>query len=193
VAPLRRVAALLPDALGETRATAPVFEDVFRGLPQVIAAGNRGLPAVARTLAVARPSLRELYPTLRELNPFLQLLGVSNRAMVGIFADGSNQTNAVSIGPEGRLIHSAGGVITLWNEAIGGWTKRLPTNRLNPYFKPGGTAPADGILRTYDCRNVNNKLYLPSTGNGAPPCIEQGPWTFNGKTAYFPRLELASP
>ena len=80
------------------------------------------------------------------------------------------------------------------NKAFG-WVKRLPTNILNPYVTPGGQLNIAklGYIKSFDCRNVHNPAYLPALGLGSPPCVQQGPWTFNGKTAFYPRLTLAQP
>ncbi len=96
------------------------------------------------------------------------------------------------VGAGGRVIHRAGGAVTVWNESIGGWIKRLPTNRANPYLRPDGLASLGREpLKSYDCRNTGNPLYVPPTGSGAPPCVTQGPWTYKGSTAFYPRLQRA--
>lgn len=71
---------------------------------------------------------------------------------------------------------------------------KLPTNRSNPYPAPSAEGDiATGGLRAYDCRNTGNPLVIPPTDTGSPPCKVQGPWTFDGKSAYYPRLQEAGP
>jgi ABC-type transporter Mla subunit MlaD len=193
IGPLRSVARELPGALRETERSAPEFRELFHELPRTLKAANTGLPAATRMFRASSPALRDIYPTTREFLPFLQLLGLSRRPLVGLFADVGSQSNGVSLGPGGQRIHTAGGAVTVWNESVGGWTRRLPTNRMNPYFKPGGTESEGGLLKAYDCRNTDNPEYLPPTGTGAPPCVLQGPWEFNGTRQYFPHLTLAPP
>jgi hypothetical protein len=78
---------------------------------------------------------------------------------------------------------------------MAGWVRRLPTNVQNPYIKPGGLLDLAklGYDKAFDCRNIHNTLWLPPTGTGAPPCVLQGAWEFNGKKAFYPRLTLAPP
>jgi virulence factor Mce-like protein len=172
----------------------PEFRALFRRLPGVIAAGRRGLPAATRIVRAAGKSLPDVYPATRELLPFLQLLAVDRDQMVAYFTNVAQLSGIPFIGPGNKVLRGIGGIPSLWNETLAGWVKKLPTNRQNAYPKPRSALQiAEGGLRAFDCRNVNNKLYVPPLGTGSPPCVEQGPWTFNGKTARFPRLTLAAP
>jgi len=194
------VSALEPDApqlapaLSSIDQAAPRFRVLFGQLPSVIAAGDRGLPALKRILRAAGSAFTQIYPAARQLIPLLQLLAVNRANAVAFAANVANLANITVIGSGGLSQRGFAAVPTFWNETISGWVKRLPTNRMNPYPAPGSALDiAHGGLRAFDCRNIHNPLYLPPTGTGAPPCLTQGPWTFNGKTAYYPRLTLASP
>ena len=56
---------------------------------------------------------------------------------------------------------------------------------------PGGLNEfLKGPLKSIDCRNQSNTATILALG-GAPPCIEQEPPTFRGKTAMFPQLTPA--
>ena len=89
--------------------------------------------------------------------------------------------------------HYLRSLIPLTNEGPLGWSQRLGTNRHNPYFTPGGLSNlSPGPLLAYDCRNVGNATPLPPLpGGGAPPCLVQPPWTFQGHTRAFPHVERA--
>ena len=195
VVSLRPVAPLVRPALAEIRQAAPTFRSLFLALPGVIAAGRRGAPALTRMLRASRPAFQSAYPAARELTPLLQLLGASRTSVVGTFGNVSSTLAAKLVGPGNRIQYYGEGISTVWNETVSGWVKRLPTNRSNAYPKPDSATDIGriGHLRTYDCRHLGNTLYLPPTGTGAPPCDEQGPWTFNGVTSYFPHLVLAPP
>jgi virulence factor Mce-like protein len=187
------VAPLLSPALSSIDAAAPEFRGLFENLPPTLEAGKRGLPALTSMVRAARVGFREFYPTARELIPFMQLFAV-NKNVVDILANVATVTSGTDVGPGGVVLNYGTGLPTIWNETISGWAKKLPTNRQNPYPKPpDGLLDTGriGVLKAYDCRNTGNPLYLPPTGTGAPPCILQGPWTFNGKSAYYPRLTLA--
>lgn len=180
-------------AIEQINAAAPEFRALFNALPGTITAGKQGLPALSAMVKSTRTAFAEFYPTARELIPIVQLMAANPTAPEAPFADVAALTNGLFVGPGGLVQHYAKGLPTVWNETIGGWVKRLPTNILNPYVKPGGQADIAklGHVKAFDCRNVKNPPYVPSTGTGSPPCDLQGPWEFNGKSAFYPRLELA--
>lgn len=192
---LRPVAPKVLPALTQLRATAPRFEQTFARLRPVMAAGSRGLPAIDQIVRSIGDAAPVVHGQLRELIPVLQLLSEVRGALVSFFANVGSVFNGTTTKPGGQLAHVASAVPSFWNETIGGWVKRLPSNRPNPYPIPGSAINiAHGGLKTFDCRQVRNREYIPPTGgNGAPPCLEQGPWTFNGKTAYYPQLARAAP
>jgi hypothetical protein len=123
----------------------------------------------------------------------MQLFAQNRAAPADILANVADIGNGTFVGPGGLVVGYIPGIPSIWNETIGGWTHKLPTNRQNPYPQPGALLETGqiGVLKAYDCRNTGNPLILPPTGTGAPPCFLQGPWTFDGKTAYYPRLLLA--
>jgi phospholipid/cholesterol/gamma-HCH transport system substrate-binding protein len=194
VASLRPAAPELPGALRAIEAGAPEFEKLFKSLPAAMSAGNRGLPALGRTARASKPALAQLYPAARDLSPVMKLVAADRFDAIGILASIGSVTNGKAIGPGGRPAAYGTGVPTIWNEAIGGWKKKLPTNRPNAYPKPGALELKPlGHLKTFQCSHTKNTLYLPPTGTGMPPCLVQGPWEFDGKSRYYPRLDRAAP
>jgi ABC-type transporter Mla subunit MlaD len=178
-------------ALRTIESAAPTFRRAFSDLPPVIRAGNKGLPSLTRILKAAKPALREIYPTSRELIPVLQLLGTVRDSLILTLANVGQIHGGYAVGPGNVVTNYVPGVITLWNETIGGWIKRLPTHRGNAYPKPDFLKDI-GSYKSFDCRHTKNTLAVPALG-AAPPCITQGPWTFNGVTAYYPRVQPAPP
>lgn len=185
----------IAQVLRQLERVAPEFRATFRAIPPVTASSARGLPALDGVVGAARPALAATYPAMRELIPTLQLTSAVRRSIVAFFANIASLMN-------GRLAvpgqQSLGGVLSampsFWNETIGGWKKKLPSSRPNPYPKPDSSLDvARGGLKAFDCRHTSNRAYVPPTGSGSPPCVEQGAWTFNGKTAYYPRLRIAPP
>jgi virulence factor Mce-like protein len=192
VGALLPAAPLLKPALDEIDTQAPRFRILFKQLPSVLSAGRRALPSLTSIIGATRGGLKQFYPAARQLIPFMQLFAENNN-IIDILANVGSVSSSSYVGPGGLVVGTASGIVSVWNETISGWTKKLPTNRNNPYPKPGDTlneTGTQGVLDAYDCRNIHNPLWLPPIG-AVPPCILQGPWTFNGKSAYYPRLTLA--
>jgi hypothetical protein len=195
VSALLPAAPLIPPALRAIDSAAPAFRILFDRLPSVLDAGRRALPALTAIIRAARPGLKAFYPAARNLIPFMQLFAL-NKGIPDIIANVGTTTGGTYVGPGGVVINYGVGIPSLWNETISGWAHKLPTNRQNPYPEPPNALLETGqigVLKAYDCRNIHNPLWLPPTGTGAPPCILQGPWTFDGVNAYYPRLQLAGP
>jgi virulence factor Mce-like protein len=191
VAALVPAVPLIPPALGAIDTQAPQFTTLFHGLPPVISAGDNGLPALGRTLQSAPPALTQTYAAARQLIPVLHLLGLVRQSIITTTANVAQIHGGYVVGPGNVVTNYVPGVITLWNETLGGWEKRLPTHRGNAYAAPGFLNEM-GHYKSYDCRQVHNPLLLPALGSVAP-CDLQGPWTLDGKTAYFPHLQPAPP
>jgi virulence factor Mce-like protein len=189
------VAPLVGPALRALDGAAPQLLGLFANLPAALAAGRLGLPALSAIAAAAERGFAQFYPTSRELIPFMQLFALEKLTPL-IFANTDNVAAGSYVDAAGVPHTYGSGIITVWNESIAGWVKKLPTNRQNPYPEPPDSlldTGRIGVIKSYDCRNIHNPLYLPPTGTGAPPCILQGPWTFDGVTGYYPRLKLAGP
>ncbi len=193
---LRPVAPLVTPALTATATLSAQLKPLFGALPALEADGRYGLPAGTAILRAARPAFDRLLPAIEQIVPVLQLSAAVRDSIVAAFA------NVASVG-EGQIVqsnspphHFLAATTLVWNEAIGGYQKRLPTNRQNTYPAPDSENDiAHGGLKAYDCRNTHNPLIVPviPPGTGAPPCVTQGPWTFNGLSRYFPRLQPAKP
>jgi len=179
----------LKPALSTIRTSAPTYRKTFRQLPNVLRAGKRGLPAAEKILLAATPTLRQVYPALRQVIPIAQLVDADVTSVIGSTANFGQATNIyTTVGPNGAGAHGAAAGLSIWNEIVGGWVDRLPTNRLNPYAPPHSANDITrGSLKAYDCRNTGNRLYLPPIGE-APPCLESAPWKFNGEVRKFPHL-----
>lgn len=189
---LAEVVPAIAPALKTIRATAPEAERLFRALPATLRAADQGLPALEGILRSARPSLAQLHPVLRELQPVLELLAEVRDSAVTTFVGVGQIHNGTFVAEDNRVQHYANGIITVWNESIGGWVRRLPSNRGNTYPKPGFLERIGAGLESFDCRHVDNPAVLPPIG-GTPPCVTQGPWTFKGQSRYYPTLRPAGP
>lgn len=197
----RAAASLLPVApqvaptLKTLTADLPDIRSALAELRPAAASARRHLPEAQRIVTAAQRGFEGFYPAAREVIPFMQLAALNRDSIVAFFANIASTTGKY-VGPGGIVGSYLTGLPTIWNETIAGWKHKLPTNRQNPYPKsPDALLDSArlGGIKSYDCRHVNNPLILPPTGNGAPPCIEQGPWEFNGVSAYYPRLMPAAP
>jgi phospholipid/cholesterol/gamma-HCH transport system substrate-binding protein len=183
----------LEPALRAIDAAAPPFRALFEGLPAALRAGDLGLPGLTGILRATPPAFAQVYAAARQLIPIAQLASASRGSLIGSFANLGNVMNGTMLLANGQSAHVADGLPTFWNETISGWSKRLPTNRMNAYpttANLGGEATR-GALEAYDCRNLHNIAYLPPFGTGTPPCLVQGSYIFDGRRGEYPRLYLA--
>jgi ABC-type transporter Mla subunit MlaD len=196
VVALGPTAPLLATAVGDFNTDLPQIRALFAALPVTIAAGKVGLPPLTRILRAIPVAFDQLYPAARQLIPVMQLFATyAEPALILPLANEAAVGNGTSVGPDGKIVARPNLGFYWSNESVAGWVKRLPTNRANPYPTPDGLSQIGkiGFLKSYDCRNVHNTEYLPPTGTGVPPCVTQGPWEYQGKTAYYPRLQEAGP
>lgn len=190
------VAPKLKPGLDNVMTTAPTLRSVLDRLPATIDAGKSGLPAYERIVRTLPKTFDTLYPASRDLIPLMKLFSAySQESLIAPLSNLAAAMNGTTVGPGGKIIQRTSGALFVSNETVGGWVKRLPTNRSNPYRKPGSfdDLARRGYLTSYDCRNLGNPAYLAPLGTGVPPCLEQGPFEYDGKTAYYPRLERAAP
>ncbi len=194
---LRRIRELAPGLRSSLVATAelsPQLAGLFRELPSVMHAARRGLPASTRVLRASKPLVDELYPANRNLEPFFQLAATYRRDIGAAVAKGAASGQASAETANGGRKHYLRVLLPLLNEDSFGYGQRSPTNRHNPYPRPGSLGDiAGGGIRAWDCDNLGNPLVFPPVGVGAgpPPCRTQKPWTFDGQTRSFPHLERA--
>ena len=192
---MQPVAPLVTPALTATTTLSAQLKPLFAALPGLVADGRRGLPAGTAILQAARPALDRLLPAMEQIVPVIQLSAVVRDSIVAAFA------NVASVG-EGQIVQSNSpphhflasttlalerGHRRVSEAAADQPPEHLPGARLRARHRPGG-------LKAYDCRNTGNPLIVPviPPGTGAPPCVTQGPWTFNGLSRYFPRLSPRS-
>ncbi|MCW2989483.1 MAG: hypothetical protein JWM73_77, partial [Solirubrobacterales bacterium] len=187
---LRPVAPLVEPALSALRRLSPQIEGVLGDLDTTLPVAQRALPAIGRLVDGLGPFVDIVYPTTREITPIIDLVARYRRELVATMANVSASTQATSIGIDGKPVHYVRTLVPIDEEALLGYAKRLPSNRHNAYFAPGGLARlSDGGLLASDCRNTTNAQTVPVIGSGAPPCVLQPPWTFDGRTAYFPHVD----
>jgi ABC-type transporter Mla subunit MlaD len=183
---LRPVAPLVAPALRAISGLTPKIESVLADLDATLPAAEEALPAMAHLTRALDPFIDVLYPATREITPIIDLVKDYRRELVATMANAGAAMQATAPGIDGKPVHYLRTIVPLTEEATVGFEQRLPSNRHNAYFAPGGLAQLskDGLLAS-DCRNTSNPQLVPVIGSGAPPCRLQPPWTYNGKTAYF--------
>jgi phospholipid/cholesterol/gamma-HCH transport system substrate-binding protein len=187
---LRPVAPLVAPALAAARSLAPQVEAVLGDLDATLPVAERALPATAHLVGGLRPFLEALYPATREITPIIDIVQAYRKELVGTMANVSSALQATAPGADGTPVHYLRSLVPITEEASVGYAERLPSNRHNAYFAPGGLARlADGGLLASDCRNTANPQLVPVIGSGAPPCKLQPPWTYEGRSAYYPHVD----
>jgi phospholipid/cholesterol/gamma-HCH transport system substrate-binding protein len=176
---------LLTPTLSDLHAVAPDLEGLMRDLGPLLDAAPTGIPAFTETLAAARPLMSELRPALQDAVPAVQWLIPYRRELAAWLTKLGTATQSSS-GADGRHILRV--VIPLNMEGFAVHTgDPRGENRHNAYSKPGYLDDLGRPhLKAFDCLNAGG----PDLGF-APPCVEQGPFSFNGFTGTFPQVHRA--
>jgi virulence factor Mce-like protein len=199
---------------------APVYDSFLTSLGPLTKAANKGLPKVKQVTNLTVPLLENLRPVLHNFDPFLQFIGQYVPETLASFANfalaaqahlGDSNTNN-----QGPPLHYLRTMQVLGPESLAIYTKRIGTNRANPYFQPGAFRTlGNGGLKVFEggsCADsapsvsgppnetISQTLIeqliqfhianAPKTPNvvPAPACNQQGPFTFNGQTSQYPHV-----
>jgi phospholipid/cholesterol/gamma-HCH transport system substrate-binding protein len=211
--------ALVPLLQGAKTFT-PDFNSLLTNLGPFTSASKRGLPAFEQVLAQFTPLLANAGPTLRNLDPFLQFAGNYVPELQAFFANITAATEAHDKNSDtsnGQIQHYLRSIQTVNPEALAVYSKRIGTNRANPYFQPGAFSQVGRgglqVFSTTACANSAPSVSGPaneaipksiieqlitdhvanapeSTTNsvGAPGCTQQSPFTWEGATSQFPHV-----
>ena len=178
---LRTLAPRLRDSLVALDGLTPEFGAFFEELRPVMRAAKRGLPAATAIFKETAPLFGVVYPSSRELGPIFSYFNSYATDTVATFAKAGAATAGTS---EGH--HYLRTLLPITSENLVGADHRAPTNRYNPYLRPGGLGDLQGGgLRAFGCANTSNPMTLPAIGS-APACREAGPWTFRGNSRSVP-------
>jgi virulence factor Mce-like protein len=216
----RRLSSLLQAA----KPFAPAFNGFLTALGPLTRAAKKGLPAVKPELDLTVPLIENFRPVLHNLDPFLQFTDQYVPELQAFFANfaaatqtkAQNSNFAVNGESRGPQLHFLKTMLVLGPESLTIYSKRIGTNRANPYFQPGAfRALASGGLKVFEggsCANsapsvsgpanetISQTLIeqliqfhianAPETPNAvaAPGCSQQGPFTFNGQSSQYPHV-----
>jgi phospholipid/cholesterol/gamma-HCH transport system substrate-binding protein len=187
----------------------PLTSAAKRGFPDL----SKSLDLTTPVLEALRPVLHNFDPFLQytgEYLPTVESFFANFTAASQAKARSANVTGTKEVQHYLRAMQYVG------PESLAVFPQRIGTNRANPYSFPGAfSLLANGLLSfsTANCadsaptiegpanENVSQSLIEEliqrkvanapgSTSNSvpAPPCKQQGPFTFNGKTSQFPHV-----
>jgi virulence factor Mce-like protein len=207
----------LSPLLAAAQPFAPRFNSFLTALGPLTSASRKGLPDVKTTLDLTVPLLENFRPVLHNLDPFFQELSAYVPELQAFFANFTASTQAHGANtntPGGPALHRLRVMNVMSPESLSVYSSRVGTNRGNPYFKPGAFRSL-GSLQVFNSSSCSNAVpsvsgppsesvpqslieqiiqfkvaNAPETPNQvpSPPCVQQGPFTFNGHTSQFPHL-----
>ena len=219
VTQLRPAARALSPTLTDVRAISPDLRALFRDLNPLISASRTGFPALQRLLDELKPFLQQAHPALQQVIPILQFIAPYKRELTAFFANSVAATQAGGL-VAGRRVKYLRTANPVFPELLAAFPHRIGSNRSNPYPKPGtlgdlttlpefetrGCDRGDPVLADpsdpalvqllgQTAVDTINRLLVPPAPGGrvpAPPCNQQDPFTFQGRTSRFPQIEAAA-
>jgi phospholipid/cholesterol/gamma-HCH transport system substrate-binding protein len=199
---LKPVAPLVPPALQDIIKLSDPAVRLLKQAPSLLRTATTALPSITRFMKAFKPAVDKLLPAVEQVAPMIDVVanyrneliaGMANLGAVLQAQSPANTTAAVDSIPAGTAKYLRA-VIPINDESIFGQSHRPPTNRHNAYYAPGALSNLATGLESSDCNNTGNTAEVPlPLGSGNVPCKVQGPWTFNGVTAYFPHLTAKPP
>jgi phospholipid/cholesterol/gamma-HCH transport system substrate-binding protein len=189
---LRPVARDLKPTLDGGAALGDDLRGVSRDLGPVLTAARTGLPATTAILDAAGPLLDRLAPFSRDLEPVAGFLDAYRTEFTQSWAKAAAATEATAPTASGREANYLRLLLPVWNETLGFFSQRSPTNRANPYPAPGaqGKIGPDGGYEAFDCGHTSNTQQILELGS-PPPCLQQQPFSVGGEPTRFPKLARA--
>ena len=119
-----------------------------------------GFPAAEKTLEDLRPLVAQLDPATGQLAPAVEFIGLYKRELTSFFANTVAATQA-----KDNNIHYLRTSNPLNPENLAVYPNRLPTNRPNPYTKPGHFDALQQGLPVYEDRQCNASNLIPTVTN----------------------------
>jgi virulence factor Mce-like protein len=188
------VAPLLAPTLSALTALGPPARALLREALGLIDSAHVALPLLTRVGRTLPSVLKIVVPVGEQLAPMVSLASRYTPALLSTMANLAAVPSASAPGADGKPLRYVRAEPVFSNELIYGQTTRPSTQRQNADPAPDELADiAHGGLKASNCDNAKNGLSLPPIGTGAPPCVLQPEWMFNGVARYFPHLEAAKP
>jgi virulence factor Mce-like protein len=187
-------APLLAPTLAQLTALGPPARALLREALPLIDAAHAALPLLTRVGNVLPGVLKIVVPVGEQLAPMVALARRYTPELLSTMGNLAAVASATAPGANGQPLRYIRAQPVFSNELLYGQTTRPATQRQNAYHAPGELAAmAHGGLTASNCDNANQRLSLPPLGSGAPPCLLQPAWEFEGATRYYPHLTPARP
>jgi hypothetical protein len=190
---LQPAARLLGPTLTDALQLAPSLRTVAHDLGPVLRLAPRGLSDARAVILGTVPVIPQLRFFARYAVPVIAYLDAYRQEFVESWPKAAAATNGLLYDPgSGHYVHYLRAPAVVPSEANAFAADRQPYSRSDAYMSPGGIADFKGDkLQDFDCRLASDPLTVPAIPGGEPPCIQQAPWTFQGKTADYPQLKPA--
>jgi phospholipid/cholesterol/gamma-HCH transport system substrate-binding protein len=207
---LHPAAVQLTPTLKSVAILAPQLKRLLVNIGPLTHASKSGVPALERFLDDSVPLLTRAKPYLGGVIPVLDYINTYRREVAGFFANSTAADEATLPGiATSKLVHYVRISNPVNPETLTDYSRRLSTNRANPYLVPGGY---DGLLQglpvfgSYLCTSnpppsigptispslaaVLSSTYYTADPSG-PPCKAQAPLgqATTGQPQAFPQLQ----
>lgn len=190
---LRPAARALPSTLRRAAALSPDLEAVTSGVKSLSAIAPARLRDARALVSAVRVTTPHLHALGRQLAPIAAFLDLYKAEAQNSWPKVGAAVQAKLPSPNtGRLVHYLRAVAYFGNEFLVLAERRQPYSRPNAYAAPRALDEyaKTGIARAFDCSHLSNPTTVPPINAAeTPPCLEQEPATFQGRTTRYPRPE----
>jgi len=168
---LRPAAVQLTPALQATVVLAPELRDLLVNVGPLTSASKAGVPALENFLDDTVPWLRRLTPYLGSVVPVLDYINSYRREIAAFFANSTASTQATQTNLAGnKLLHYLRISNPVNPESLTAYSKRMHSNRGNPYMAPGASAQLLQGLRVFGSWLCTSNPQ-PTIGSTIPPSL----------------------
>jgi hypothetical protein len=168
--------------------TSPEVEALLADFGELAPLAQRALPAAGSLVSKLSPFMTALEPTARNIAPVIAYIAAYRRELVGAAANVGASMKGRAPGVNGRQAAYLRTIVPFNPEGLVGAAAREPSNRHAAYMAPGGLDHLKTGLLSSSCGHAGPSE-IP-----APPCKEQGGWSFAGsEPRYFHRLTASPP
>jgi virulence factor Mce-like protein len=207
---LRPAARQLSPTLEQTVTLAPELRSLLQNLGPLTQASKAGVPAFEQFLDASVPWLTRLKPYLGNFVPIFNYINDYRREIAAFFANSTATTQATAQNiTQTKLLHYLRISNPVNPETLTNYSRRLDSNRGNPYIAPGASAQLLNGLSVFG-NNLCTTNPQPSIGPtvpanlvailegvyytktpGGPPCKGQAPLgeATTGQQQAFPQLQ----